>query len=278
MVYDRGDGPVHALEKIDLAIAAGSLLTIVGPSGCGKTTLLDLVAGFRRPSTGSIQLNGREIWAPGRDRGVVFQQPALLPWMSVSENISFGQRLSGMAKRERNRSTVPMLELVGLSDFPNHRPYELSAGMQQRVSIARALANDPAVLLMDEPFAALDALTRDQMQERLLEIWGATQKTILFITHSVEEAVFLGSRLIVLSPRPGRLIADVQLPFGAAVLQHGLDRTIRAQPAFVETRERVLSLILGDRPPAEAGVRRWTAEVELDPPEENTRSKTIPVQ
>ena len=240
--FDVGGTAVPALDHIDLSIEPGEFVTLAGPSGCGKTTLLRLLAGFMSPSEGRVRLGTQLVEGPGEDRGVVFQQPTLFPWLSVRRNVELGPRLRGVARAERRRTAEEHLRLVGLEDFHDHRPYELSGGMQQRCQIARVLANDPDIVLMDEPFGALDALTRERLQEELLEIWRATGKTILFITHSVDEAVFLGSRVLVMSPRPGRIVLDVP-----AVLNQGGDRLpaaeIRAFPEYVALCERVRQAI-----------------------------------
>jgi ABC-type nitrate/sulfonate/bicarbonate transport system ATPase subunit len=202
----------EALAPTDLEIAPGELLTILGPSGCGKSTLLGLVAGFHAPTTGAVTVDGTPVAGPGADRGVVFQQPRLFPWMSVRRNVEFGPRMAGAPAAQRRREAEAALELVGLADVADRAPYELSGGMQQRAAIARALGGRPRVLLLDEPFAALDALTRERLQDELLRLWERTGTTILFVTHSVEEAVYLGTRVVALSPRPGRVVADDVLP------------------------------------------------------------------
>ncbi|NLE22738.1 MAG: ABC transporter ATP-binding protein, partial [Actinobacteria bacterium] len=182
--------------------------------GCGKTTLLKLIGGFFTPTEGSVEINGSPVTGPGRDRGMVFQAPTLFPWLTVRGNVEIGPRLAGVARAERREISDRYLEMVGLSDVADQRPYELSGGMQQRCAIARALANDPAIILMDEPFGALDALTRERLQQELKQIWKATGKSIVFVTHSVQEAVFLSTRVVVLSPRPGRIVynAEIRLP------------------------------------------------------------------
>jgi taurine transport system ATP-binding protein len=230
---------VHALGPLDLEIAAGELVALVGPSGCGKTTLLGLLAGFLTPSDGEVLVGGRRVTAPGPDRGVVFQQPNLYPWFTVRENVALGPRLRGARKAQRLAVADDQLQRVGLADFASARPYELSGGMQQRAQIARVLANDPGILLLDEPFGALDALTRERLQSELHRVWLGAGKTALFITHSVEEAVFLGSRILVMSPRPGAIVFDERPPFAPE------DRTpaLRADPEFVAFRERVRAAI-----------------------------------
>jgi ABC-type nitrate/sulfonate/bicarbonate transport system ATPase subunit len=196
-----------ALAAFDLTVEEGELVAILGPSGCGKSTVLNIVAGFLRPTGGRVLLDGREVAGPGADRGVVFQEHALFPWMCVVDNIAFGPRLRGTPKAERVTVARRFIDLVGLVGFERHWPRQLSGGMKQRVAIARALANDPKVLLMDEPFGALDAQTRRTMQDELVKIWAATKKTCLFVTHSVEEALLLSDRVVTMTARPGRIKA-----------------------------------------------------------------------
>ena len=239
--YAGRDGAVPALALGDLDIAPGEFVTIVGPSGCGKTTLLQLVAGFLEPTRGEVLAVGAPVRAPGPERGVVFQQPNLFPWMSVRDNVALGPRLRGASRAERRAIAERWLALVGLEDFGGAATYELSGGMQQRCQIARVLANDPAILLLDEPFGALDALTRERLQDELQRIWSASRQTALFITHSVEEAAYLGTRVLVMSPRPGRVVLDESPPFAAAERGPGL----RTQPAFVAFRERVTRALIG---------------------------------
>ena len=228
-----------ALDDLSLDVAAGEFLTLVGPSGSGKTTLLDLLAGLSRPTSGKVLVDGKEVTGPGQDRAVVFQQYALFPWRTASANVSIGLENRGLSRKDRAATASKYLDLVGLAGFEDRYPHELSGGMKQRVAIARSLAYEPDVLLMDEPFAALDAQTREQLQDELLRIWQATGKTIVFITHGIDEAVYLGQRVAVLSARPGRLkeIVDINIP------DRGGEADIRSHPAFVEHRHQVWSLL-----------------------------------
>ncbi len=207
-VFAGEDGTITtALDAFDLPVEEGEFVAILGPSGCGKSTLLNIVAGFLRPTEGRVLLDGRDLTGPGADRGVVFQEHALFPWMSAIDNVAFGLRLRGMPRSERLRVARRFVELVGLVGFEHHWPRQLSGGMKQRVAIARSLANDPKVLLMDEPFGSLDAQTRRTMQDELVKIWAATGKTCLFVTHSVEEALLLADRVVTMTARPGRIRA-----------------------------------------------------------------------
>jgi NitT/TauT family transport system ATP-binding protein len=229
-----GNAPVKALEPIDLAIERNDFITILGPSGCGKSTLLRIVAGLDRPTIGQVSVNGHAVTGPGRDRGMVFQSYTLFPWLTVAENIGFGLRESGVPERERKAIVAQWLERVGLQSFAGHYPKQLSGGMQQRTAIARALANNPDMLLLDEPFGALDNQTRSLMQELLLGIWERERKTILFVTHDIEEAIFLGSRVVVMSARPGRIkaILPVDLP-------HPRHYTLKTSPEFSEMKRKL---------------------------------------
>jgi len=212
--YPSSDGEVIALSPTSLTIEPGEFVAVVGPSGCGKTTLLQTVAGFVSPTAGSVTVGGVAVDGPDPDRGVVFQAPTLYPWLSVRGNVEFGPRARGEKRASRRARALEALDLVGLKDFADKRPYELSGGMQQRAQIARVFVNNPGIVLMDEPYSALDPFTREQLQVQLLEIWQRERKTIVFVTHSVEEALFLSTRVIVMSARPGRVIADrkVELP------------------------------------------------------------------
>ncbi len=212
LVYDTPSGPVHAVETANFRLAASEFLCIVGPSGCGKSTLLNIIAGFLTPSAGEIRIGGKAVTGRGMDRGVVFQDFAqLFPWRTALGNVEFGLEMKGVAKAERERIALAQLALVKLEKFAHSYPHHLSGGMQQRVAIARALAYNPAVLLMDEPFAALDAMTRDAMQSLLAEVWRETRKTVVYVTHNVAEAVYLADRVLVMSPHPGRVKCEVPI-------------------------------------------------------------------
>lgn len=237
-----GGQAVQALKDVSFTLKQGEILSVLGPSGCGKTTLLNLIAGFLRPTGGSLSLGGEEIDGPGVNRGMVFQQGALFEWLTVSENVDFGLRMKKTDKKLCAQKVEEWLEIVGLQGFGDTPTYQLSGGMQQRVALARCLINDPDVILMDEPLGALDALTREKMQSLVLKIWKETGKTIMIITHSVEEALLLGERLFVMAPRPGRLHREYQLPFA----EWGLDRDLRDvknHAEFTHHREEILSMI-----------------------------------
>jgi taurine transport system ATP-binding protein len=239
--------PVEALHKIDLTIGDGDFVVALGASGCGKSTLLNLIAGFLAPTDGRILLDGADIEGPGADRAVVFQKNALMPWLNVMDNVTFGLKLRGTPAAERQRIGAEITDLLGLSGFEKTPIYMLSGGMQQRVGTARALACDPKVLLMDEPLGALDALTREKAQELILRIWKETHKSVFFITHSVEEALFMGTHLIVMSPRPGRITHRFDLPFSNRFLGGMSAREVKASADFIEVREVVLKIIFADQ-------------------------------
>ncbi|HMN70489.1 MAG TPA: ABC transporter ATP-binding protein [Rhodoblastus sp.] len=223
------------LDNINLDIEANEFVCLLGPSGCGKSTLLNIIAGFEQPTSGEARVGGRVIDRPGSDRGVVFQQPTLMPWLTVIDNVAFHLRLKGVAKSERHARAKEYIDLVGLSGFENHHPSELSGGMNQRVGIARALLMQPRVILMDEPFAALDAQTKLEMQEELVAIWQRYSCTIVFVTHSVDEALVLGNKIVVMTRRPGRIreCVDFDLPRPRDI----------TSPAFNDAKRRVLGLI-----------------------------------
>ncbi len=212
ITFGSGHTAHRAVETTSLDIAAGEFVCILGPSGCGKSTLLNAIAGYVKPTTGVATVDGVPVEKPGPDRGMVFQQYSLLPWKTVYENVAFGPKMAGQSRTDAGSTANTFLELVGLKKFGNRYPAELSGGMQQRVGIARALANYPSVLLMDEPFGALDAQTRLMMQESLLEIWRKFGTTVVFVTHDVDEAVFLADRVLIMSAAPGRIIEDVKIP------------------------------------------------------------------
>lgn len=224
-------GPIEALKDIQLDIHDGEFLVIVGASGCGKTTLLNLIAGFTRPSAGQILLDGQEIQGITPRCGMIFQQYALFPWKNVQQNVSFGLKMRGVPKKERREIAQRFIDLVGLKGFEKSYPNSLSGGMKQRVSIARALANDPEVLLLDEPFAALDAMTRQILQEQLVRIYESQKKTIVFITHSIDEALLLSSRIVIMTARPGRVAQDIvnDLPYPR-------DPSVQLSERFVELK------------------------------------------
>ena len=243
MRFDLKNGSsVQALKDVSLDIDEGQIITVLGPSGCGKTTLLNIVAGFLAPTEGNVVLNDEVVHGPGAERGMVFQQGALFEWMNVRSNVAFGPRMKGMPKSEQEEKVKHLLEIVGLADFEDKAVYELSGGMQQRVALARCLANDPDVILMDEPLGALDALTREKMQGLVLKLWKETGKTIILITHSVEEAVLLGERLLVLAPRPGRIHKEYKLPFAEMGVNMDL-REVKKSDGYTETRDEILSII-----------------------------------
>jgi NitT/TauT family transport system ATP-binding protein len=221
----QGHAPMRALEPIDLSVGDNDFVTILGPSGCGKSTLLRIIAGLDRPTSGRVILDGHEVAGPGADRGMVFQSYTLFPWLTVRENIAFGLRERGISQADRHKIADGFV-------------YQLSGGMQQRTAIARALANDPKILLLDEPFGALDNQTRALMQEMLLGIWERDQKTVLFVTHDIEEAIFLGSRVIVMSARPGRIKTEIVID-----LPHPRSYRIKTTPEFVRLKERLVEEI-----------------------------------
>ncbi|CAH2603274.1 putative ATP-binding protein BAB2_1147 [Rhodovastum atsumiense] len=226
-----------ALARLSLEVRAGEILALVGPSGCGKSTLLDLAAGLTRPCSGAILIDGQPVQGPGPDRSVVFQQYALFPWLTALANVEFGLEAAGVARAHRRERARHFLALVGLAGFADRYPHQLSGGMKQRVAIARSLATDPQVLLMDEPFGALDAQVRELLQEELLRIWQETGKTIVFITHSIDEALVLGQRVAVMGARPGRITELIDIPFSFAERVGDL----RSHPRFGALRHHVWS-------------------------------------
>ncbi|WP_439574151.1 ABC transporter ATP-binding protein [Phreatobacter sp.] len=237
----RGGQPTHALAPVDLSVADGEFVAILGPSGCGKSTLLRIVAGLDRPTAGTVTLDGRPVTGPGADRGMVFQSYTLFPWLTVAENIQFGPRERGVPAAERRAIAETLMAQVGLTQFAGHYPKQLSGGMQQRAALARALANDPKVLLLDEPFGALDHQTRSLMQELLLSIWEKHRKTVLFVTHDIEEAVFMANRVLVMSARPGRFKSEVTVPFA-----HPRSYKLKTTADFTVLEEQLTEDIRGE--------------------------------
>lgn len=238
----NGQGTL-ALSGVNLSMKPGDFVVALGASGCGKTTLLSCIAGFMPPSSGQILLGGQPVLGPGAERGVVFQKHALMPWLSVLENVEFGLRMRGMAKAERRAIAMDKLRLVQLEKYADYPIYQISGGMQQRAGVARALASDPAVMLMDEPLGALDALTRAHIQDLIVNLWWQTKKMFFFITHSVEEALFLATELIVMTPSPGRIAHRFQPPFSKQFIDCQDSRAVKSSPAFIGMREEVLALI-----------------------------------
>lgn len=249
--YSRRDGfgPVRSTEvlrRVSLALAPGEFVAVIGRSGSGKTSLLNLAAGFIAPSEGRVTRGGEAITGPGADRAVVFQDDALYPWLSARDNVAFPLRLAGLGRAERRERAGELLGQVGLADEADRQIWELSGGQRQRVGIARALAARPDFLLMDEPLGALDAMTRERMQELLLGVWHASGAGVLLITHSVEEALFLGTRVVVLAPHPGRIVLDRRFGFSQRFADGEAARALKAAPAFISAREELITAIYAD--------------------------------
>ncbi len=238
-VFFKRQAPLLVLQDINLKIEEGEIVSVVGPSGCGKTTILNAIAGFIKPTHGIIRVDGREIKRPGPDRGVVFQDYALFRWLTTQGNVEFGLKMRGVPAGQRRQMANHYIQMVGLGEFRDRYPYELSGGMKQRVAIARVFANGSDILLMDEPFAALDAQTRELMQEELLQLWLKTRKTIFFITHSVDEAIFMSTRVAVMTFRPGRIkrVFAVDLP------PNRFDYHVRTSPEFIALKDAVLEWV-----------------------------------
>ncbi len=260
-VFDTSGGRTKALEGIDLTIDTGEFVSLIGPSGCGKSTLLRLIGDLTAPTSGTITVNGKPARQArlDRDYGIVFQAPVLFDWRSVQANVALPLEVKGMPRRERDERVRAMLELVELRDFARHYPYQLSGGMQQRVSIARALALQPSILLMDEPFGALDEMTRERMNSEVQRIWQQTGTTVVFVTHSIPEAVFLSSRVVVMSPRPGRIVRviDVDLPRPRT---DDTRETARYFELITEVRETLRGRRAGERADGVASAERTMAE------------------
>jgi NitT/TauT family transport system ATP-binding protein len=233
--YRVREGNLPALSAVDLEVAEGEFVSIVGPSGCGKSTLLYILGGFIRADSGVIEVGGKAVTGPGTDRGVVFQEYALFPWLTVTQNIRYGLEMTGVARREREETVRRLVRTIGLEGFEHRFPRELSGGMKQRVAIARTLAYDPNILLLDEPFGALDAQTRETMQDELLRLWQATRKTVVMVTHDVNEAVYLSDRVLVMSQRPGRIVAE----FSIAIDRSGNRETTMLNADFNAVRNEV---------------------------------------
>lgn len=242
---DYGGKP--ALADINLTLESGELLVVLGPSGCGKTTLLNLIVGFVPYQHGSITLEGQRVTGPGAERGVVFQNEGLLPWRNVQDNLALGLQLAGVDKAQRRQAAAQMLKKVGLEGAEKRFIWQLSGGQRQRVGIARALAANPQLLLLDEPFGALDAFTREQMQTLLLKLWHETGKQVLLITHDIEEAIFMATELVLLSPGPGRVVERLPLDFGRRFVAGESCRSIKSDPRFIEQREYILSRVFDQR-------------------------------
>ena len=232
--FPGADGGTVALQATDLAVQENDFITILGPSGCGKSTLLRMVAGLDTPTTGSIELDGQTVTGPGADRGMVFQSYTLFPWLTVLQNVCFGLRERALPLSQQHAVAREFIGKVGLKGFENHYPKQLSGGMQQRTALARALANDPRILLMDEPFGALDHQTRELMQELLQGIWEGERKTVLFVTHDIDEAIFMGNRVVVMSARPGRIKCDIPVP-----IEHPRRYSVKTTPVFMDLKARL---------------------------------------
>jgi len=262
-----GDEEIEALARVDLAIEAGEFVCLIGASGCGKSTLLRIIAGFEEPTTGEVQVDGTPITGAGRDRGMVFQDYALFPWMTVRQNIGFGPRQRHLARREVDMIATEFARLVGLERFAERYPSQLSGGMKQRVAIARVLANDASILLMDEPFGALDAQTRVLMQTELLNIWKRTPKTVIFVTHDVQEAVYLAERVVVMSARPGHIKAIVETKFG--------DRNpaIVRSKEFVEKTDEIWNLVREEAIKAQEKSQKTSQGPNTEPNQESSQDE-----
>ncbi len=256
--FGEGKTAVQAVSGVTLDIAPGEFVSVLGPSGCGKSTIIGAVAGFTSVSTGELRVDSERVTKPGPDRGVVFQQHTLFPWKTVGENVEFGLKMRGVTRIDRRRAADEILSQVGLEEFRNHFPHQLSGGMQQRVNLARVLVNRPRVMLMDEPFCSLDAQARLQMQELLLRLWSELHMTVVFVTHDADEAIFLSDRVVVLTRRPARIKAEVAID-----LERPRTHEILTSAEFVDKKRRVLQLLLDEtRPLAQSGKRPVGVEPE----------------
>lgn len=242
LVYTSEKEDLKALENINITINKNEFVCLLGPSGCGKSTLLNIIAGFVKPSEGTVRLSGEIIEGPDSNRGVVFQDSVLYPWLNIYDNVSFGIKMRNFPKEEIASLTKKYLELVGLEEFWSHKPYELSGGMRQRACLARILIGNPRIILMDEPFGALDSTTRDNMQELTREIWSKTKNTIFLITHDIDEALLLGTRVLVMSPRPGRIIEEFNLDFTSKILNRD-NKDVRYSKEYEAIRKEVFDTI-----------------------------------
>ncbi|HEX5660720.1 MAG TPA: ABC transporter ATP-binding protein [Polyangiales bacterium] len=251
-VFDSNKGKITALNDVSFNVHRKEFVSVIGPSGCGKSTLIRILAGLDRPSSGAVKLDGEKVEGPCKDRGMVFQGYTLFPWLCVRDNVTFGPRMAGMPTAKANEKAAEWLDVIGLRRFADHYPDQLSGGMKQRVAIARALANEPRILLMDEPFGALDAQTRAGMQAHLIKVWDSVDLTILFITHDLDEAVYLSDRIVVLAAHPGRIHEVIEVP-----VPRPRDRAQFLSPAFLATKNRLEELIYGS-----AGGEQ-TSEMEL---------------
>lgn len=236
MEFLAKNGCICAIEDINLLIKENEILCILGPSGCGKSTLINLIAGFIMPSKGKVKVDGERVIKPGADRAVVFQPDSVFPWLSVYKNLEYGPKARGVQEKDRTAIVEKFLELVGLVQFRDSFPHQLSGGMKKRVDLARAYANNPNVLLMDEPFGALDVLTKEKMQIELLNLWNQEARTIVFITHDIEEAIFIGNRIAIMSPRPGKIDKEINIPFD----KRSINTRIKTTPEFQKIRQEII--------------------------------------
>lgn len=237
-VFDTPQGPVEAIRGMNLSIQANEIVCLVGPSGCGKSTLLNLIAGFIRPTEGEVLVGDKQVVRPGADRAVVFQQDSVFPWLTVYQNLEYGPKARGVPAEERRKTVARLLTMVGLLEYKHLLPRQLSGGMKKRVDLARAYANQPEVLLMDESFGALDVLTKEKMQRNLLSLWKQEPRTVVFITHDIEEALFIGQRVVVMTARPARIAGVIDVPF-----EKTTDTRIKTSPEFQSLRQKIIDML-----------------------------------